>query len=132
MQKEKTRGIKSLFISLLICAVLFVIISAVMTAFCYAGENPLGSVRLYSFAAFLLSGAIAAFVNAKRGGDGSFGTVFLTSLFFGFILLLFSVLFSGGKIGGNALMNIISYLLVSGLFTFLGTQKPKRHRRARR
>ena len=114
---------------LLISVGVLVITSLVMSALAYSSPDPTGKIGIYSLVSLILSAAISGFMVSRFFSDGGIGIALLTSFSVVLILMLFGVIIGGGRLGGGAFMNYLSYFGVALLFTIFGKKRERRHRR---
>lgn len=92
-------------------------------------ENPNGSVGLISGAAFFVCAALCGFCISKYKGEGGVLPAALCALLFVLVLLIISLVMTGGHLPLLTLVNLVAYVAVSGISAFFGKRKDKRRRR---
>ncbi len=130
-RERSTLGGKYLLTGTLLCAAVFVLCALIAGGICYATKDPLSVLRPAALAAFLVSGAIPAFLLSKRHKDLPAVLTAIPLLIFALLLLICSLILSGGKLSLSVPMNLLCYLLVGGLFAFLGRIEAKKAKRKR-
>ena len=120
-------GRSGFLLGALICALSFVATLLVFSLLLSLFENPIAKISLFALLAFLVSGAVSAFINAKRKVEG--GTLFslLSSLIASTLFFSVGLIVSRGKIELSLLMNVLCYILISFVFARLASIKKKRH-----
>lgn len=125
--KNTTVSARSLLLSLLISCGLIALSIALMTALCYATEDPLGNTRLFSLICVILSGAVCGFVNAKRKSGGVALSV-LSALSLSAVMIIISTFMSDSSTPATA-MNALCYALTASGAAFIGKPRAKKHKR---
>ena len=130
-RKNKNIGaVGTLFRGLLICTVLFFIFMLAVTTIRYLGDDPTYRSELWSFGAFLLSGAVAGAIIRRISGEGGLLIAVLSATELLLILFIIAVITSGVP-SVSTLVNYGVYLGAVAIAAFLAGQKPKRRRRYR-
>lgn len=123
--KNEGSKIKSTLIGTALIFGLFFGISFIVSLIAYNTDNPTSNVKLLSLVSFLLSAAVSGFVNMKIMGGNEFKNPLFSSLIFLSAFFIASTIICG-KITLGCIMNILCFLLVSVLFTFLGKRRGRK------
>ena len=116
-------------VGILIAASTF-ILCALFSALLLTFTNmPTRGVELSGLVALTVSGGISGLLLSKTQKDGMRLRGLLSISLFCAVILIISLILSGGKIGGRIFMNCGCYILISSLCLFLGGRKTKRRRR---
>ena len=133
--KSVSRGtpsfIKALLLGIAVTAAVFTICSLVISLILYNTENPTSKTELFSIIAFVLSGAISAFVNTKLFGKDN-ASLPLASATAALALFLVISLISGGALSGGHIMSALCFALVTVLSAFLAKNKKSARRTHRK
>ena len=127
-RKLKKDGHGGFIIGAFICILTFIATLTLFSLFLSFLENPIALISLSALLSYIISGAISAFVNAKRKGEGGTMSAILSSLSASCLFFLTGFVISRGKIELSLLMNILCYVLVSSLFAKLAGVKKKRYK----
>ena len=129
-KNKNPSAVGELLRGLLICTLLFFSFMLVTALILYLGDDPTYRSELWSFGAFLLSGALAGFVIRRIRGEGGVLIATLSALELVLILFLVAVITSGVP-SLPSLVNYGVYVGVVAAVAALAGMKPKRHRRHR-
>ena len=133
MKKSKSgMGKKSIIKPIALGAVMiwgiFLLLSLIMTAILFSGEDPTSKPALFSIIAFILSGALATLINKRIFKSYALNTPMLSALATAILYLSISAVICGGiKIG--ALISAACFITMTAL---LSLSKPKKARRRAR
>ena len=111
-----------MLIGAVICILSFVFTTLILGAVIYYTKDPVSYSGIGALCALLSSSAISALVNTKRSKKSALLPV-LSALLFCFVLLLSGILASGGTGALKLLMNALSYMLITLLFSFIGSRR---------
>lgn len=126
--KNKATPIKSVLIGVLSVLIFFLILSFITTVILYNTSDPTSKTGLFSIISFVLSGAIATFINTKLYGNENIMLPIFSSLASLVVFMIISLIFCGKITGGN-LMSALCFTLASTLALILGKKKkPLRNR----
>ena len=123
IKKEKQGGF---VIGALLCAVFFIASLTLFSLLLSFFEDPITLVSPSALLSFLISGAVSAFVNAKRKGEGGTLSATLSSLLASLLFSAVGLVISRGKIELSLLMNVLCYILVSFVFARLAASKKRK------
>ncbi len=133
MKKQKRSGAHGGILSLILGVLYsfaFLILLSLLAAILLAGvKSPTKNLGAVSLAVFLIGAFASGFLNSKRGGDSGFLFSVICALAFTLILLVISLIASGGRISGMHLMNCACYMLAAAFAAFVGRRNPRRRRR---
>lgn len=125
-RKKKDRGgVGALLTGLLVCTVLLFSCLLIATLILYFGDDPTYRSELWSFGAFILSGAVSGAVICRMEGDGGLLIATLSAIELVLLLFLIATVTSGVP----ALPTIVNYaifVLATALTAFLILHGPKR------
>ncbi|MBQ8528881.1 MAG: hypothetical protein IJ459_04005 [Clostridia bacterium] len=104
----------------------FTLIGAALAS---ASEDPTAKVGLYSLLSLLLAAAVGGFIVSRLSGEGGIKIALLCALAVVMVMLLISVIVTGGAPSVSALMNYGCYLGVYALAAILGKRRGGKRRR---
>ena len=112
-------------------AVIFTLISFIVTLIVYSTDDPTSKAGLLSIISFVAAGAVGAFINMKLFGKALPAVPYVSS---GAALLLFLIisLIAGGRLSAGNLMSALCFAAVTLLVLFLSrSRNSAKHRRRR-
>ena len=104
----------------------FLIISLLLAFIISFTKDPLSAVGIAAIASLSLSGAISSFFTVKYKGNGGFISSLICTGICVLLILGVSLICSKGELQMNGVMNCVTYLSVSLLFSYLGTKTGKK------
>lgn len=132
IKTQKTHSALSvMLIGVLVCILCFLFMSLIFGAVIYYTADPLSYSGIGALCAFLFSAALSALINAKRAHGTGAPLPVLSALIFSLSFLFAGIIVSGGQGALKLLMNTLSYLLITLLFSFLGSRRGVGRRRAK-
>ena len=125
-QKSKSNlFIKALIgagIMLLVTAISVILVGAVISMH----DDPLSAIGIGSIATVIISSSVSAVIISRTNAEGGLFLSMLSGLLFIGIALLVGLFISGGKMGGGVILNMLIYLALSLVVSFLLSGKKKR------
>ena len=127
-RKFKKDGHGGFIIGTGICILAFVASLLIFSLILSFLENPIALISISALLSYIISGAVSAFINAKRKGEGGTLTALLSSLLASALFFSVGFIISRGKIELSLLMNIFCYVLVSLVFAKIAGTNKKRYK----
>ena len=106
--------------------ILFALIASI---FLSGAKSPTKNLGAVSLAVFIAGAFLSGFVNSKRDKDNGVLFSVITSVAAALILLIVSLISSGGRVGGMHFMNCVCYMLMASFGAFVGKKRKRRHKR---
>ena len=127
--RSKTgRGIGTSFlICLTSSALLILTFSFIVSLIVGALNDPTRHIGIFSLIAMLISALCSGIICGLINKDGGTGFAALVSLATVLIMLLISLIISGGRVTGGAFMNYACYVGVAVISSLLGKRHSRRH-----
>ena len=129
--KQKSTS-RTVLVGTSLSAISFLVISLFLSFIISFTKDPLSAVGIAAIASLSLSGAISSFFTVKYKGNGGFLCSIMCAGICVLLILCVSLICNKGALGLSGLMNCITYLAVSLLFSYLGTKTGKNPTRRRR
>ena len=132
MKKRKRAargGVGSFLLGVLLSFAILIILSLIASIFLVRVKTPTKNLGAVSLIIFIASALISGFISSRRADSGELSFSILTATAFALLLLVISLIATGGNLGGMQLMNSVCYILSASLAALLGRKKAKRHRR---
>ena len=130
--KRKDLGLPALCaLGSLFSLAIITVISFILALASSFTKDPTALTGAFSLLALILSGALSGFITSKVNGDGGGLIGIISSLISTGALLLIGLVWKGGFLPIDAIINALAYLGVSVIFSFLGQKKLKRSRKRR-
>ena len=123
---------RALAVGALVHGLLFVIAMLIGSAIIFLQSDPTSVLDIGALIAFISGGALSGFLVSKKHAEGGLALSSASALIFTLVLVIISIIASGGKVAPRALMNYACYLPTAVLFAFIAARKPKPKRRRRR
>ena len=131
--KNHSKNGRGLIVSLLkgtfICIILYPLVALVAGVICYNTKDPTSYTGLFSLCSFIISGALASFINVKLNGSEGIGSALLCSVFALLVYFAARIILNSGVFSLFSVFNGIIYFTASLLFALLGNRKPKSRKR---
>ena len=119
----------SIIIGVAIAALSLLVCSAVCALLLTCIKTPTRHLKVAAMIALLISGAVAASVISHTAKEGAIRRVIISVGICSVIILLLSLIFTGGRIGGRIMMNIACYIMISVFFSCIKLKKGRRRKR---
>ena len=124
--------IKSLLIGSAVIAAAFAVASFTIALIIYNTDDPTSKTALLSIIAFVISGAVGAFINTKLFGQRNNALPYLSAACV-LILFIIASLISAGALSGGHILSALCFALATLLSAFLAKSKKRaRHTHRKR